>query len=184
MGIFNRPAFSEWRIAGSAGVGVQVETPVVNLSVGGAYLQLPLENTRTKQTITLHMAGAGVGLGVGISAFGIVDIEGSLSSFPSDGIGRLIKGPQAGRRLRRRDFEGNRVITMTLGGKAVAGGSIVAAAFISGGFWDRLKAAAIPGLADDIALWSHAGGLFYGAAVGSGASAGISLHEYQVITVV
>lgn len=184
MGIFNRPAFSDWRIAGSAGVGVQVETPVVNLSVGGAYLQLPLENTRTKQKITLHMAGAGVGLGVGLSVFGIVDIEGSLSSFPSDGIGRIIKGPQAGRRLSRRDFVGNRVITVTLGAKAVGGGSVVGAAFISGSFWTRVKAAAIPGMADDIALWSHAAGLFYGASVGSGASAGVSLHEYQVVTVV
>ena len=65
MSLFRRPDFSDWRIAGSAGVDVQVETPVVNLSAGGGYLNLPLENTRTKEKITLHMGGVEVGLGIG-----------------------------------------------------------------------------------------------------------------------
>ncbi len=181
--MFRAPRYSNWRIAGSAGVEVQIETPVVNLSAGAAYLQLPLVNTRTRESITVHMAGVGIGVGVGVSALGIVDIEGSLSSFPSDGIGQLVAGPRAGRRIRRQDFVGNRVLSFSVGAKAVGGGSLVGLAFIQSGWVNRIGSAAIPGPIDDITLWSHAAGLFYGASVGTGASAGVSTHEYRVLSV-
>lgn len=180
--MFSRPRFSDWRIAGSAGLTVQVETPVVNLSVGASYLQLPLENTRTQEKMTLHLAGGGVGFGVGLSLFGVVDVEGSLSAFPSNGIGRMLMGPRANGQLRRSDFSGNRVMAVSAGAKAVGGGSIVALAFIKNDFWTRVATTAIPGPGDDL-VWSHAGGAFWGAAVGAGASAGVSYYEYVVANI-
>lgn len=180
--MFSRPRFSDWRISGSAGLTVSVETPVVNLSVGASYLQLPLENTRTNEKLTLHLAGGGAGLGVGLSLFGVVDVEGSLSAFPSNGIGRVLMGPRANGQLRRNDFSGNRVMAVSAGAKAAGGGSIVALAFISNSLWTRIATAAVPGPGDDL-LWSHAGGAFWGASVGAGASAGVSYYEYVVANV-
>jgi len=182
MNIFRRPQFSNWRIAGSAGVDVQVETPVINLSAGGGYLQLPLKNTRTGQEITLHMGGVEIGLGIGESLFGIVDIEGSLSSFPSDGIGRMVIGPRGRSPLRKNDFVRNRAMMISGGYKVGAGWSITAIAFIKQDFWTRVATGVVPGPADDIA-WSHAGGLFYGAGVGAGASVGVTYREFMVLNV-
>ncbi|MCA9705220.1 MAG: hypothetical protein KDK70_05130, partial [Myxococcales bacterium] len=154
--MFRAPKFSDWRIAGSAGANVMVETPVVNVSAGASYLQLPLENSRTKETMTLHMAGGGVGLGLGVSLLGVVDFEGSLSAFPSDGIGQILEGPRSDGRLTRDDFVGNRVVVLSLGAKFEFGAGIAAASFIKNDFWTRLGTAAIPGPADDVTLWSHA----------------------------
>ncbi|MCA9653076.1 MAG: hypothetical protein H6712_21900 [Myxococcales bacterium] len=182
MSLFRRPDFSDWRIAGSAGVDVQVETPVVNLSAGGGYLNLPLENTRTKEKITLHMGGVEVGLGIGESLFGIVDVEGSLSSFPSDGIGRIVRGPRSDGSIEKNDFVRNRAMIISVGYKVAAGWSLTAIAFIKQDFWTRVATAAIPGPSDDL-IWSHAGGLFYGAGVGAGASVGVAYKEFMVLSV-
>lgn len=184
MPMFRNPEFSHWKIAGSAGVDVQVQTPGLEISIGGAYLQLPLENARTQETVTLHMAGLGLGLGVGFSALGIVDIEGSLSHFPSKGIGRLIYGPRGSSYMTSRDFENNVVIASGVGAKFYGGASVVALAFIKGDILTRLMTGILPGQADDIALWSHAYGLFYGASVGLGGSAGFTFHKYRVVTTV
>lgn len=180
MNIFSRPSFSDWRIAGSAGVDVQVETPVVNIAVGGGYLQLPLENTRTQETATLHMVGAEVGLGIGESLFGIVDIEGSLSSFPSDGIGKIIKGPRGNNPIRKHEFANNRAIILSVGGKIGTGWSLTAIAFIKQDFWTRVATGVVPGPGDDL-VWSHAAGLFHGAGVGAGASVGVAYKEFMVV---
>lgn len=182
MNLFRRPDFSDWRIAGSAGVDVQLETPVVNLSAGGGYLQLPLLNTRTQEEITLHMAGVEVGLGIGESAFGIVDIEGSLSSFPSDGIGRMVRGPRSDGSIEANDFRNNRAMILSVGYKAITGWGLTAIAFIKQDFWTRLATAAIPGPGDDL-IWSHAGGLFHGAGMGAGASVGVTYKEFMVVNI-
>lgn len=182
MNIFNRPTFSDWRIAGSAGADVQVETPVVNLSVGAGYLQLPLENTRTQETATLHMAGVEVGLGIGESLFGIVDIEGSLLSFPSNGIGKILIGPRGRAPLRKNDFVNNRAMILTAGYKVATGWSITAIAFIKQDFWTRVATGVVPGPADDL-VWSHAGGLFHGMGAGAGASASVAYKEFMVVNV-
>lgn len=181
--MFRRPEFSDWRIAGSAGANVMVETPVVNVSAGASYLQLPIENTATNETLTLHLAGGGVGLGLGVSLLGVVDFEGSLSAFPSDGIGKIVRGPRSDGRLSREDFVGNRVIVISLGAKFEFGAGVAAAAFVKNDFWTRVGAAALPGPGDDMTLWSHAGGLFWGASWGLGASVGITYLEYVVVNI-
>jgi len=180
MSMFSLPRYSNWRIAGSAGVDVQVETPVVNVSVGASYLQLPLKNIETKEQITLHMGGVAGGVGVGVSAFGIVDIEGSLSAFPSDGIGRIVTNFNQSGRIKKSDFTGNRVLALSVGGKAGAGASLMALAFIKPSFWNMVATAAVPGPADDL-IWSHCGGVFYGTSVGAGASVGVTAYQYQVL---
>jgi len=182
MNIFNRPRFSDWQISSSAGLDVQVETPVVNLSAGGGYLQLPLENTRTKEKISLHMAGVEIGFGVGASVFGIVDIEGSLLSFPSSGIGKVLIGPRGQAPLAKNDFMLNRAMIISGGGKVGGGYSITAIAFIKQDFWTILGTAAIPGPADDL-VWSHAAGLFHGVGAGAGASIGVAYKEFMVVHV-
>lgn len=182
MNIFSRPTFSDWRIAGSAGLDVQVETPVVNLSAGAGYLQLPLENTRTQEKITLHMAGVEIGLGVGESLFGVVDIEGSLSAFPSDGIGKVLIGPRGSSPLRKSDFVNNRAMILSAGYKVATGWGITAIAFIKQDFWTRLATGVVPGPADDL-IWSHAGGLFHGMGMGAGASIGVAYKEFMVVNV-
>jgi hypothetical protein len=180
--LFNRPRFSDWRISSSAGLDVQVETPIVNVAVGGGYLQLPLENTRTQAKLTLHMAGVEVGLGIGESLFGIVDIEGSLLSFPSSGIGKVLVGPRGRLPLGKDDFARNRAMIICGGGKIGAGYSMTAIAFIKQDFWTRLACGAVPGPADDL-VWSHAGGLFHGAHAGAGASIGVAYKEFMVVNV-
>ena len=180
--IFNRPRFSDWRIASSAGLDVQVETPIVNVAAGGGYLQLPLENTRTRATMTLHMAGVEVGFGVGESLFGIVDIEGSLLSFPSSGIGKVLIGPRGTAPLAKNDFVNNRAMIVSGGGKIGGGYGITAIAFIKQDFWTRLATNAVPGPADDL-VWSHAAGLFHGASAGAGASIGVAYKEFMVVNV-
>jgi hypothetical protein len=182
MNIFSRPSFSDWRITGSAGVDVQVETPVVNLSAGAGYLQLPLLNTRTQETATLHMAGVEVGLGIGESLFGIVDIEGSLSAFPSDGIGKILKGPRGSTPIRKDEFRNNRAMILSAGYKVAAGWSITGIAFIKQDFWTRIATGVVPGPADDL-VWSHAAGVFYGLGVGAGASIGVTYKEFMVLNV-
>lgn len=182
MNIFNRPRFSDWRIAGSAGVDVQVETPVVNLSAGAGYLQLPLENTRTRQTMTLHMAGVEIGLGLGASVFGIVDVEGSLSAFPSNGIGKVLIGPRGRAPLTKNDFERNRAMILSAGGKVGTGWSLTAIAFIKQDFWTRMATGVVPGPADDL-VWSHAAGVFHGMGMGAGASIGVAYKEFMVVNV-
>ena len=182
MGMFSTPRYSRWRIAGSAGGTVQLETPVVNLSAGVGYLWLPLDNTVTGEKISVHMAGGGVGFGVGESIFGVVDVEGSLPSFPSDGIGRVVAGFRAPTIISRSDFTGNRVMAMGLGGKIGTGYSLVCLLFMANG-WERIVSTLIPGNGDDIVLCQF-GGLFHGMCMGSGASAGVSYYEYQVVSVV
>ena len=182
MNIFSRPSFSDWRISSSAGLDVQVETPIVNLSAGAGYLQLPLENTRTRETATLHMAGVEVGLGIGESLFGIVDIEGSLLSFPSSGIGKILKGPRGSTPIQKQEFANNRAMILSVGGKVGTGWSLTAIAFIKQDFWTRLATNAIPGPGDDL-VWSHAAGLFHGMGMGAGASVGVAYKEFMVVNV-
>lgn len=182
MSIFSTPTFSDWRISSSAGLDVQVETPVVNVSVGGGYLQLPFENTRTQETMTLHMTGVQVGLGLGASVFGIVDIEGSLLSYPSSGLGKILIGPRGTAPLTKNDFNLNRAMILSVSGKVGAGYGLTGIAFIKQDFWTRVATGVVPGPADDL-IWSHAAGVFHGASTGAGASIGITYKEYMVVNV-
>jgi hypothetical protein len=159
-----------------------VETPVVNVSAGGGYLQLPFENTRTQATMTLHMAGVQVGLGIGASLFGVVDVEGSLLSFPSSGLGKILVGPRGRAPLGKNDFVNNRAMIVSASGKVGGGYGITAIAWIKQDFWTRLATGVVPGPADDL-VWSHAAGMFHGASAGAGASIGVSYKEYMVVNV-
>jgi hypothetical protein len=84
------PRKTDWRFAGSAGGGVCVETPIVNVSVcaGGGkwYLKNPAGTEVSLDHIELEA-------GIALSLAWVVSVFGSAKSFPSGGIGHLYKGP-------------------------------------------------------------------------------------------
>lgn len=195
MTMFSTPRFSDWRIAGSAGGTVSLETPVVNVSVGNSYLCLPLENTRTGERIELHMTGGTVGVGVGQSVFGPVAVDFSAPNFPSNGIGKIVAGFRAPDQITRESFTGNIVKAGSVGAQAGPGASLVGLLFyspqrdllsiVADAFAAGLTSVIPTTLDDRIVDMAQAqcGGLFWGAGLGSSASAGANGFLYVVSTV-
>ncbi|MEM9457169.1 MAG: hypothetical protein AAGF11_23530 [Myxococcota bacterium] len=173
MLMFLVPRSTQWRIAGSHGVDVQAETPILNLAVGASYMKLPLDNDQTGERLHLQLGGTSLGAGVGQSLLGLVDVEFSLPEFYGDGLGRLVHGLESYEPIVPEDFALNLVLMLSVSVKAVVGVSFTRAFFLQ----PSAETFANPA---GLLMAAHCAGAFYGTHVGLGLSAGVAISAYVV----
>jgi hypothetical protein len=112
---------TKWRITGASGLTVKAGTPIARVEVGASYIRLPIQNINTGESVLLKGAGIGGGFGGSISS-PFISASGSLDQFPSNGIGKIIKGPAGlSRPYEKKDFFGDIMIISLSAGKEVSG---------------------------------------------------------------
>lgn len=77
-----------WHITGTSGGSATVALPIGKLGAGGAYVRIKIRNEKTSAQATLHCPGIVGTAGVAVSL--PINLDGSLSIFPSGGIGKLL----------------------------------------------------------------------------------------------
>lgn len=181
MSIISIPRVTNWRIAGSAGIGGSVGTPIARVAIEAEWIRLPLQNSQTGQSVRIHIATGGIGAALD---FGFpAEIHGAFDALPSDGIGSIVTGFLAPEQITPGSFMGNYVHYRSIaGGAAIAGPVPIGASLTGVAFMPSLATTVITSLIptdiDNAALCSCMG-LFWGvhgqsnpASVGGGAGWG------------
>lgn len=136
------PRFTPWKLAGSAGLSVNVGTPVAELRASLGYLYMPLQHQKTGKTLVIKAVGIGAGAGVSATP-SPVHISGRLPNMPSAQLGTLIAGIRAPNPMSVADLKSYTNITIfgadaaafAQGGYSVALFTPPASKFSSTGSW-------------------------------------------------